>query len=31
MIAGTNIRPIKRREADVVEIKYCRETDLTMQ
>jgi hypothetical protein len=26
MIAGTNKRPIKRREADVVEIKYCRDT-----
>jgi hypothetical protein len=34
MIAGTNKRPIKRREADVVEIKYytyCRGTDPTMQ
>jgi hypothetical protein len=31
MIAGTNKRPIKRREADVVEIKYCRDTDPTMQ
>jgi hypothetical protein len=31
MIAGTNKRPIKRREADVVETKYCRDTDPTMQ
>jgi hypothetical protein len=31
MIAGTDKRPIKRREADVVEIKYCRDTDPTMQ
>ena len=26
MVAGTNKRPIKRREVDVVEIKYCRDT-----
>jgi hypothetical protein len=31
MIAGTNKRPINRREADVVELKYCRDTDPTMQ
>jgi hypothetical protein len=31
MIAGTNKRPIKRREADGMEIKYCRDTDPTMQ
>jgi hypothetical protein len=31
LLAGTNKRPIKRREADVVDIKYCRDTDPTMQ
>jgi ribonuclease HI len=31
MISGTDKRPIKRREADVVEIKYCRDTDPTTQ
>ena len=31
MIAGTNKKSIKRREVDVVEIKYCRDTDPTMQ
>jgi hypothetical protein len=31
MINGTHKRPTKRREADVVEIKYCRDTDPTMQ
>ena len=31
MIAGSNKIPIQRREADIVEIKYCRDTDRTQQ
>jgi hypothetical protein len=31
MIAGTNTRPIKRREADVVQMKNCRDTGPIMQ
>jgi hypothetical protein len=31
LIAGTDKVPIRRREADVVEIKYCRDTDRTQQ
>jgi hypothetical protein len=31
MIAGGRKIPFKRREADVIEIKYCRDTDRTQQ
>ena len=31
LIAGTNKAPIRRREVDVIEIKYCRDTDRTQQ
>jgi hypothetical protein len=31
LIAGADKVPIRRREADVVEIKYCRDTDRTQQ
>jgi hypothetical protein len=31
LIAGTDKKPIRRREIDIVEIKYCRDTDRTQQ
>ena len=31
LVAGSDSRPIRRREVDIVEIKYCRDTDPTAQ
>ena len=31
LVAGTNRVPIKRRGANIVEVKYCRDTDRSQQ
>jgi hypothetical protein len=31
LVAGTDKKPVRRREVDVVEIKYCRDTDRSQQ